>query len=782
MFANYLKIAFRNIRKQKGYSFINIFGLASGMACCLLILLWVQDELSFDKFHKNSENIYRVVQEADHAGQKVRLSRTPPLLGPVLKNEFPEIDKAARCWMADITFQFNNRLYANEGIITDTDFLKMFTYPLLKGEIESALSDPSSIVITSEMAIKIFGNSDVIGEVIKSAGGNDYQITAIVENPSQNSHQKFDFLLPFSIFNEFGSHMWAISNNPMYTYILLKGDSSPEIVDKKIGDIITKNAPETITRVYLQPLESIYLYSDFAGDLGGHGDIKYVYIFFMVALFIITIACINFMNLSTARSGGRSKEVGIRKVVGAEKSQLIRQFFGESLFLSILALLFACIFVLLFLPTFNNLSGKQLNFNFSDMTLILGFIGITLFTGIVSGSYPALFLSSFRPVQALKGRAVSGTKSKVLRKILVLIQFTLSIILITSTFVVYNQLSFMRNMKLGFDKECLLYLPMNDAIRENFQPIKDELLNNSTIDNVTYSSHILTDVTHVHGNLEWEGKDPAREVPMNCLMVDEDFVKTMEMEIVDGRDFLKELKSDEGETYIVNETAAAIMGFSSPVGKEITYQKKKGRIIGVVKDFHFKPLHKELEPMILINSSDERFYMYIRISGDISASIQSIKTVWNRFFPDVSFEYKFLDKSLDNMYISEMRVGKIFNYFTALAIIISCLGLFGLASFTAEQRTKEIGIRKVLGASVTTIVLLLGREFVKWVVIANLFAGPIAYFVMKNWLANFAYRTNFSIWTFIYSGMLAFIIALVTVSYQSVKAAVTNPVESLMYE
>jgi ABC-type antimicrobial peptide transport system permease subunit len=770
MIKSSFKSAFRNIRRHLGFSSINIAGLAVGMACGLLILLWVQDELQFDGFHANLDRLYRVVQEAEHSGHKVNLCRTPPNLQPVLKNDYPEIEAATRCVLDRATFTYKLRQFEESVYFTDQDFLTMFSFPLVEGDPATALDAPDKVILTRTAATKLFQDESPLGKIIQSASGRDYQVSGVMADLPENSHIQFEYLLSIDLFGEWNERMWSNSNNPIYTYVMLSEHASAEAVDGKIAGVITEHAPQTSTRLYLQRFSRIHLHSEFTGDLPGHGNIKYVMIFSIVAVFVIFIACINFTNLTTARSGTRAREVALRKVVGAQRISLIKQFFGETLVLTLLALIGAILLALLFLPHFNKLAGKTLNFSPSNFVLIMGMAVIAIVTGIASGSYPALFLSSFQPVAAIKSGGFSGLKGAGFRRALVIIQFTLSIVLIIGTLTVSNQLHYIHNMNLGFDKEHLVYFPMEDALRENYEAIKQELLNDPRIVNVSFGSHILTDVTHVMSNILWEGKDPNTEVPMNCLLVDPDF-------------FSHDFTSDEDGAFILNEEAIRMMGLKDPIGTKVSYDRIDGQIVGVVKDFHFKPITKKLEPMILVNSRQEMFYLLIRIApGDVPGAIVAMRNVWEQFVPDKAFEYSFLDESINAMYLEEERVGKLFNTFALLAIVISCLGLFGLVSFLAERRTKEIGIRKVLGASVGSVVLILTKEFTIWVLIANVFAWPVAFILMNRWLANFVYRTDLNIWIFVLSGLAAQIIAWLTVSYQSIKAALADPVVALRHE
>ncbi|MFC1725790.1 ABC transporter permease [candidate division KSB1 bacterium] len=785
MFTNYFKIAIRNVKRHKGYSIINISGLAVGMACCILMLLWVQDEVGYDTFHENSKNLYRIIQEVDIAGQKTLLARTPVPLFKKLKEDYPEIINSTRFGILDRTFEIDGNQISVQGALADESILDMFTFSLIEGDKRTALNDVNSVILTETGAKQLFGNEDPMDKIIKT-NDRDFTVTGIMKDVPEKSHLKFNFIIPFKLLYEMGfpRNLWGNSNNPFYTYILVNDGTKMAYLNNKISTIISDNHRDTKSRIFVQPLEDIHLRSNFIGDVAGHGDIKYVYIFSATAIFILLIACINFMNLTTARAGNRAREIGLRKVVGANRNDVINQFFGEAVFLSFTALVFGIIIVFMFLPVFNSLSGKELSLELGGNILVtFGLIGIALFTGIVSGSYPALFLSSFQPIKVLKGSLSAGSKNSGIRKTLVVFQFSLSIILIICTIVVYNQLNFMRGKQLGFDKEHLLYLPMNDNIRANYQTLQNELLANKNVLNLSWASHLMTDISHVQGTIEWEGKNPGDKVSVNSINVGHDFIKTFGMVISDGRDFSREFSTDETEGFILNEEAVNQMQLENPIGKKISTPYRKGRIIGVVKNFHFKPLKNTIEPIVMQIYSGEMFYMYIRLnSEEVPRTLSFLETKWGEIFPGSTFSGNFLDDAINRLYRTEERVGTIFFYFAILTIFISCLGLLGLSSYMAEQRTKEIGIRKVLGASIPDIIFKLSKEFIYLVSFSNLIAWPAAYILMKNWLQNFAYNVQISIFIFIISAGLAIFIALITVGYQAVKAATANLIDSLKYE
>jgi ABC-type antimicrobial peptide transport system permease subunit len=785
MFKNYLKIALRNIRRHKGYSFINIAGLAIGMACCILILLWVQDELSYDRFHENAGDIYRVLQDIKFTDHDTTWTITQGPLGPSLKADFPEIINATRITGRRLRLTYNDKSYDELLRMADGAIFEMFSFSLVKGDPATALSDPHAIVITEEMAEKYFGNEDPLGKTIKADNQWDFQVTGILKKVPHNSHLQIDFLIPFIFGRELNYTVDRWGNSQFRTYVQLqKGASVQEVIQKISGYLFEKPTIEKEARLNLQPLARIHLYSNYEYDTA-HGDITYVIIFSIIAFFILLIACINFMNLATARSGNRAKEVGMRKVAGAHKTDIIRQFYGESILLAFIALFVALIIVGLLLPTFNNLAAKELSMDISENLLaLLGLLGITLLTGIISGSYPALFLSSFQPVKILKGSLRSGLKGSVFRKILVVFQFALTILLIICTIVIYNQINYMRNMKLGYDKEHMIYMGMRGDMRAKFDSVKNELLQNPNILGVTASSNVPTyGYTFSNSLWRWEGQDPDEETLMRAVFVDLDYFKTFGIEIVEGRSYSKEFSTDATEAIMVNEEAVKAMGMESPIGKRLSLGDTNMKIIGVVKNYHFRSLRQEIDPLILIYNPGPCGVLFARLkSENIPKTMGYMENIWKKFAPGHPFNYRFLDEALDGLYRSEQQIGTILRYFSILAIFISCLGLLGLASFMAEQRTKEIGIRKVLGASVSNIVLLLSREFTKWVLLANIIAWPVAYFAMHKWLQSYAYSTNIALWSFILSGVLALVIASVAVSYQSIKAAVANPADSLRYE
>jgi putative ABC transport system permease protein len=780
---NYVKVTLRKIRRQKGISFINITGLAVGMACCFLVFLWVQDELSFDRFHSNTKEIYRVLLNPE--GTDIYGSYNSGPMGPALKADYPEIINFTRSFgEANGPLKYKNQVFVGKVRGVDNSFFEMFTFPLIKGDSKNCLSEPRSIVLTEKMAAKLFREEDPLEKTVEFEWWGtwyDLKVTGVIQDVPSNTHIRFDYLLPFEFVTWSGMSIedWDVS--AYKTYVLLPKNADSSAVQEKIAGIVTRHFPEFHCTLHLEPLTRIHLY-----HFTGGGPITYVYIFSIIGILILCIACINFMNLSTARSMERAREVGLRKVVGSTRAQLVKQFLGESVLLSLISFILALILVQALLPSVNSIVGKQLSLPYRGSALFI-FLGITIFTGILSGSYPAVFLSSFRPAAVLKGAVRSGSQNIRLRKLLVIGQFVISIALITGTIIIYQQLVYVRNTDMGINKSHVINMELRGGLRNQYGTIKSELLRNPDIlavsaTNGSFFRRFGTD------KIGWEGKPEDRRIFMSIHSVDFDYQKIFDIEMVQGRYFSRDHPSDLTDGIIVNETAAKIMEMESPVGQRISCwipydPQRSGTIVGVVKDFHFRSLREKIDPLILVIAPGWFTDAYIRMKPEnIPETLGFIEKTIKEFSPDFPLEYSFLDEDIDNLYKTEQRIGNLVRHGTFLAIVIACLGLFGLASFTAEKRTKEIGIRKVLGASVSGIVLLLTKEFTKWVILANLLAWPIAYFVMSRWLQNFAYHVNIGIGTFLLSAALAMVIALITVSFQAVKTAASNPVDSLRYE
>ena len=786
MIKNYMKIGIRNIIRQPGYSLINISGLAVGMACAIMILLWVNHELSFDHFHTDGGRIFRAVHEIAAIGKHVKVARTPIPLGPAIRKDFPEVEAMSRLAITRGLLRYKDQSYQEDQLhYVEPDFLNMFSFPLNQGDPRTTLTDRYSIILTEDMAVKYFGKKDPIGQVLTLFGTLDLTVTGIVKNPPSQSHLQFKFLLPFELLEEFNYPMesWNNFNNPIFTYIKLKPNVSPSQFEKKISNIFCAHIANSSSKPHLQPLYDIHFQPGLAGDIKGHGSRQNVTIFSLLAFFILLVAGINFMNLTTARSANRSREIGIRKVSGGKRSDLILQFLGESIFLALMSLLLALVLVELMLPVFNFLAEKELNLRLFSRHFNLQILGIALLTGILSGCYPAIYLSSFQPARVLKGSFKSGSTGSKLRKSLTVVQFAISSALIICTIIVYNQLRLIQNKNLGFDTDQLIYTRLNSNIRRNFNSYKSELLQETGIASISNASHVLTDVTHMISHIDWQGNQTNTTAEMNLLLVDPDFIPTMKMELLKGRNFFGQKSGNNEETYIINQEAARQMGMSEPLGKTITTPMFTGPIIGVVKDFNFKPLRKEMEPMLMVSSSQEQFVNYIRLNpGDIPRTLGRIKKSWDKWSPDAPFQYHFLNDAIDQMYKGEKRQGDLFRYFTFLALLISSMGLFGQASYVTQQRKKEIGIRKVIGASVPRIFKMLYMEFWSWVAVANLVAWPITYIAMKQWLTGFVVRTSINIWLFVATAIATSLVALLTVAYHTITTATANPLQALRHE
>lgn len=783
MLKNYLKTALRNILRHKGYSFINIAGLALGMACCILILLWVKDELSFDRFNKNYNDIYRVIIDDQFQDS---YAVTPAPLGKALLSDYPEIMDFVRLRLGyKVILKINSETFVETDFtFADPSIFDIFTFKFLNGNAKEALSSPNSIVLTEGAAVKYFGEINPIGKTLTVNNRFDFTVTGIIKNVPSNSHFTFNVLAPFPVLKKFGEKIESWGSYGYRTYLRLRKGTAYKPVSLKIKDYLKKHSPDGKITLRLQPLREIHLHSASIRSRGGSGDIRLVYVFTMIALFILIIACINFMNLTTARASNRAREVGMRKVTGARRIEIIKQFFGESILLSFIGLILAIFLVDLLLPVFNDLCGKQLQLEiFTNGGILFWLIGIAFCTGILSGIYPALFLSSFQPIKVLKGGVISGTRKSLLRKVLVVTQFTLSTLLIIGTIVLYHQMNYMRNRELGFNKDHLAYVHMPIKMGKQYESIKNEFLSDPNVINVCAASNLPVSPLFSTEGVEWEGKKPQEEMLINISFTDYDYAKTLKMKMAEGRFFSRAFSSDVKGAYVVNETAVKTMGVKSPVGKWFKLHENKGIIVGVVKDFNFTSLHRKIEPLLMCISPEEYSYFLVRIKSEsISEAVNSMKKKWQKSTAGLPFEYGFMDERIDNLYRTEQRIGKAFLYFTFLSIFIACLGLFGLASYLTEQRKKEVGIRKVLGAPVKGIVFLVSKEFLKWVILANIISWPAAYFAVDRLLQVYAYRISIGPLPFVVALVFALLIAIFTVSYQSIKAALTNPVEAIKYE
>jgi len=818
MLKNYLKIALRNIGRHKGYSFINIAGLAIGMAVCILILVFVRNELSYDTYHEHKDRIYRIERRWFAADGSVRssLCSVAPSFIPLLEEEFPEMEHVVRILGSGdtlITFGENNfveeRLYFAEHDIFD-----VLTIPLIEGNPQTALNNPKSIVLSESMALKYFGDEEPMGKIMKvDSRREDFQVTGVMKDVPENSHLHFDFLASFitlkglfPYYKDGSDYFFGSTNfsdNVTYTYMRLAREADPGEVAGRIPGFIDRHLPtyesesgdiihpSQWNNLILRKVTDIHLYSHTNNELEPNSDIRYVRLFTLVALFILIIACINFMNLSTARAVKRAREVGLRKVVGANRKLLTTQFLGESLLIALLAMALALALVSTSLPYFSAFSGHELRFGLlMNPVGILILVSVFLITGLAAGLYPAVYLSAYRPATILRGELTRGARGAKMRKVMVVFQFAISAALIISVGVVFKQMRFLQNADLGFQRENIVMIPSQSFIEQNWMEIKDELLKNPRILAATLSKRApsgrLLDAPGFRVEINGEMVDGSFTMPHN--RVEHDFFKTYGMKIVAGRDFSIDHATDENEAFILNEAAVRRLGLKSPedaVGlpMETRAPNLSGRVIGVVADFNYESMHREIVPMITYIRLGSTNTVSLRIAaGNIQETITYIQRIWDRFHPGYPVTYTFLDDRLNALYRNEARMMEMFGYFSILAIFIACLGLFGLASFTTELRTREIGVRKVMGATVSKIIILLSREFAKWVLVANIIAWPVTYFAMNKWLDNFAYRVNIGWIAFLLTALLTSMIALLTVSYQSIKAAVANPADSLRYE
>ncbi|MGD8539047.1 MAG: ABC transporter permease [Candidatus Aminicenantes bacterium] len=801
MLKSYLKSTFRNLKRQKTQSTINILGLAIGLSCCILIFLFVRDELSYDKFHENHDRIYRVTRRwlNEDGAVSLHLGFVAPPIGPLLKNDFPEIEQAVRFIGTGGMLVSHEDTYFEENLFffAEEHLFDVFSINMTKGDPATALADPMTIVITEEIARKYYGSEDPIGSTMRIAARGqaaDLKVTGVVESFPHNSHFHADFLASFKTYEAIvgDDEMQSWSSNNYATYILMAKNYDIRLLEQQLDPFIDRHMDEgrsKTTQLVLQPLTDIHLHSHLDSELESNSDISYVYIFSVIAFFVLMIAAINFMNLSTARSSHRAKEVGLRKVVGANRLQLIKQFLSES-FLTVLAgLAVAVILVELLLPRFNQFLGRELSLNLlGNVALLVGLIFVAVIVGVVSGLYPAFFLSSFQPAAILKGAKEQKRRKLSLRSTLVVFQFAISIVLIICVGVVTSQLKYIRNINLGFNEEQVVVLPSSSRIRGQLESVKTQLYENPNIISVSAATRVPSGrlLDAAGARVIWGDESERINFMIAFLRVDHDYIPTFGMEMAAGRNFSREMPTDATNAFILNETAIQQIGWESPldaIGKRFGYGSLEGQIIGVVKDFHFESIHHTIAPIVLLLSSHSLNQVAVRISpNDIPGTMAFLQNKWQEYRPNYPFTYYFVDERFDQQYTAENKLLQLFGYFAFLAIFIACLGLFGLALYTAEQSIKEIGIRKVLGASVSSLVFLFSKEFSKWVLLANIIGWPVAYFAMTKWLENFAYRTSLNVWIFLLAGVLALLIALMTVSFHSVKAAVANPITALRYE
>ena len=800
MLKNYILIAFRRIMKSKVYSSLNVIGLAVGLAAFILIALYVQFELSFDRYHENADRIFRIVRDkpVSTAGDFLKTSVTPSPLAPALREEFPEIESAARFIRnRDVLLSVGETHLLEENFFwADPEAFELFSLPLIKGDAASVLRDPFDILLSERTAMKYFGDDDPVGRTLNVSGQADFRVAGVFEDMPANSHFVMDVVVPYPTYFQLGNmNITSWSGNFSYTYILLHGDADPHsleakfsiFLDKYVYDYYDLDVPDEYKqKISAQPLTRIHLHSHRNQEIESNNDMVAIVLFSSIAVLFLIIACINYMNLSTARSAQRGREVGIRKVAGAERRQLARQFLSESMVMTFLAMGLAVSIVYIILPSFNAVVERQLTFHpVTNFQLLIGLILLGVFVGFFSGTYPAMVISGFKPIAVLSGSFQRSAKGYTLRNILVVVQFSISIFFIIFTFIVRDQLEFVKNRDMGYNRDQIMILEVNDrSIRRNIDAIKTSLMQFAGIDAVS-SLYRLPNNIDEHATGPWNSSRPDNIFPMYYNMSDYNYVDLFDIEIVEGRNFSRDFGTDAQGAILINETAAKTAGWENPIGQEIgIWTGDTGTIVGVMKDFHMHSLHRPIEPVLLLLSED-RFIDHLAIkirTENIPATVDFVKGVMKRFSPDYPFEFSFFDEVFDRDYHTEQRMGTIFRSISVLAIVVACFGLFGLSTFTAEQRTKEIGIRKTLGAPTSNVFLLLSREFVKWVMISNLIAWPVAYLAAERWLQNFSYRTQVTLITFVLSAVLAIIIAVITVSYQSIRASMANPVDSLKYE
>jgi putative ABC transport system permease protein len=807
MIRNYFKIAFRNLKKYRFISFINLSGLTIGLTCCLLILAYILNELSYDKYNKNAGRIYRVTRSFNNQDGVVslNLSTIAPAFGPYLLTDFSDIQKMTRLYPQGTTsIRYRDKLFNEpEVFFADENLFDVFTEKVIAGNPKTALAEPYSIMMTEEMAKKYFGDEDPMNKMLRLSNQFNLKVTGIYKKFPGNSHIHPSILISFSTLNDtavYGAEYLRTSwgNNSFFTYLLMPENYPVQNMVKQFPSFVDRHMPHTMyngknpsqfTKLGLQKLTDIHLRSHTDYEAEANGDISRVYIFSSIALFILLIACINYMNLSTARSALRAREIGIRKVIGARKKELILQFLSESVLICWFALLMALLLTWLALPWLNKISGQQIFISslFKWQILIPLFLS-PFAVGILSGIYPALFMASFQPIKTLKGlfKATGGIS---FRKVLVVSQFAISIVLIITTAIVFQQLHYMQNKSLGFNKERILIFSYNNDLSKNYQAFRDELLRNSSFKNISCSSRIPSGRLLDNMGAATLSGDSLRPTTTDIkyVAIDYDFIPTYGIQMASGRNFSRDYGTDTA-SYILNEAAINALGWTrqNAIGKDFQYGRRKGHIIGVVRDFHFESMHQQISPMVLlmfppyINNFNE---VSAKIAGtNITAALNHLETTWRKILPDQPYQFNFLDEKFDKLYQSEQKQGTIFVTFACIAIFIASLGLFGLSAFTITQRVKEIGVRKVLGANVGSIVTLLSKDFLKLVLIAAVLAFPIAWFAMYNWLKDFAYRISIQWWVFMLAGMIAALIALVTVSFQAIKAATANPVKSLRTE
>jgi putative ABC transport system permease protein len=786
MFKNYIKTAYRHLWKNRAYGFLNISGLAIGVTCAALIFLWVEDELTFNHYFSNRENLYKIKDRQTYDGTTFTFDATPGPMAAGIKSEIPGIKNSARStWGNRMLFSLGDKTIYEQGLYVDSSFLTMFRLKFIKGKPSSAFSQLYSVVVSQNMANKFFRSSDVIGKTLKINNGQEYVVTGVIEDLPANVSFKFDWLAPFKIFEDQNKWLQQWGNNGVLTYVETEPSADINAINKKLAGYIQTKSSGAIAKMSIYPMDRWRMYDSFVNGKEVPGRIKYVNLFSLIAWIILIIACINFMNLATARSEQRAREVGVRKVLGAAKQKLVLQFIGESMFMSLISALLAIVMIYAVLGAFNTLVEKELHLNLFSPVHVLALLSIVFLCGLIAGSYPAFYLSSFNPIGVLKGfKFKKGGSAVFIRKGLVIVQFSISVILIISTILIYKQIQHVKDRELGYNKQDLVFLNLRGNLRQHFNVVKNDLLQTGVIQNASMSNNSVLQLGSNTGDFGWEGKDPGKKVLITVEGVTPEYITTMGMKLKAGRDFYNDPKADSNKI-IINESLARIVNKKDIVGSILTSgDNSKYTVVGVINDFVYNNMYSAAAPLILYSDTSNVNFLTVRLknNANLSTALPLLESTIKRDNPGYPVEYNFVDEQFNQYFKTENLVGKLAGLFALLAIVISCLGLFGLAAFTAERRTKEIGIRKVLGATVSNLATLLSKDFLLLVGMSCVIAFPLAWWMMQNWLQDYDYRIDINVWVFIAAALLAILIALITVSFQAVKAALANPVKNLRTE
>ena len=797
MIRNYFTVALRNLLRQPVYSLINIVGLAIGMAACMLIVLYIQDELSYDRYHPDAERIYRIVDDIESGGQTIQTAGSPLSWAPALKRDYPEVEQFVRMRGTGSTWLFKvgeSHFYEKKVVWAEATLFDLFDIPLAAGDPKTALAEPFSIVISEEMAAKYFGREEAMGQIMNVDNTDDFRVTGIMRDLPANTHMRPYMFTSYSSLTSYGDFFrnnWEIHDN-FYTYVRLSENADPADLEARMPDFLERYAGDkyrasgVVLKPSLQPLVDIHLHSQREGELEPNGDIRFVVLYTLIAFLIPLIACINFVNLATARSAMRSREVGVRKVMGANRTQLLGQFLGEAVIMAALAMAISVILVQFALPAVNAIAGKQLIFPLSNGLVLAALAFGAIAIGLAAGSYPAVYLSGFVPTEVLKGNLDTGRRGLNLRKILVVVQFAMSIFLLVSTAVIYDQLEYISTKRLGFNKEQVMMIPITGSFqRRNTPVLKERLSQLPGVSGVATTNGVPGMRVIPIMAVRPDGIPPEDHLMMATLEVDENFLDVMEIELIAGRNFSPDWGTDSTTGFLLNETAVRYLDWGTPLDaidrpfEWIPFGGAKGRVIGVVKDFHLRTIHDEIEPVVILSHLYHQ-YVLIRLEPNgIPETISRIGETWRSVDASFPLDYTFLDEDYDRLYQDDRRLGEVFAIFAVLGVFVACLGLLGLASFSIQQRTREIGIRKVLGSSVSTIVVLLSKDFMKYVLLGNLIAWPLAYFVMTRWLQNYAYAAALDYAWFVVGGVVALVIAWLTIGAHAVAASRRNPVNAL---